>query len=86
MSSMWAVLIYAVAIGIPLAILYHFGAAHWQWHALAILTALAVGLIPPPMEFQGVLFDAGCGFAFIFLIVWGIGGLFGFRPHQHKHA
>ena len=86
MSSMWAVLIYAVAIGIPLLVLYLYGSAHWYWHVFAILAALAVGLIPPPLQLQGVTFDVLYGFAFIFLMVWGIGGIVVFRPHHPKHA
>ena len=86
MSSMWAVLIYAVAIGAPLFVLYFYGSAHWYWHGLAILAALGLGLLSPPAQFQGVIFDLLCGFGFIFLMVWGIGGLVVFRPHHAKHA
>jgi hypothetical protein len=86
MSSMWAVPVYAVAIGAPLAVLYFHGSTHWYWHALAILAALAVGLVSPPVQVQGVTFDMICGFVFIFLMVWGIGGIVVFRPHHAKHA
>lgn len=83
MSSMWAVLIYAAAIGIPSFVLYRYGSAHWYWHALAILTALTVGLVPPPFALQGIIFDAVCGFIFVVLMIWGMGGLFVHRKvHQ----
>jgi len=86
MSSMWAVLVYAVAIGAPLLVLYIHGSAHWYWHALAILAALGLGLIPPPSQLQGVTVDLVCGFGFVFLMVWGIGGLVVFHPHHARHA
>ena len=86
MFSMLAVLVYLVALGGPLWLLHRFGSQMWFWHALAIAAALVLGFIPTPVEFKGVATDLVFGFCFIFLMVWGIGGLVVHRPHVHKHA
>lgn len=86
MFSMLAVLVYLVALGAPLWLLYRYGSQSWFWHGLAIATALVLGLIPTPVELKGIGIDLMFGFAFIFLMVWGIGGLVVYRPHLHKHA
>jgi len=86
MFGMLAVLVYLVAMGLPLWLLLRYGSLPWYWHGLAIATALVLGFIPTPVEFKGVAMDLLFGFAFILLMVWGIGGLVVYRPHLHKHA
>jgi hypothetical protein len=86
MFAMLAVLVYLVALCVPLGLLYRFGSQRWYWHALAIGAALVLGLIPTPVELKGIAVDLGFGFAFVFLMTWGIGGIVAYRPHQHKHA
>jgi hypothetical protein len=31
------------------------------------------------------MWDLGFGFAFLLLLVWGVGGLIVLRPHRHRH-
>jgi hypothetical protein len=85
MFSMLAILIYAAATGIPAWLLYRFGSAQRYWHVLSIVAALGLGFIPLPSA-SSHAYDMTLGFAFVFLLVWGIGGLFAFRPHHARHA
>jgi hypothetical protein len=47
---------------------------------------LLLGFIPLPQLLQQPASDLVIGFVFVFLMVWGIGGLFMVRPHHEKHA
>lgn len=85
MFSLLAVLIYLLAIGIPVYLLYRFRSQSWYWHVLAILAAVGVGFAPTPPTWRTEAFDLLFGFAFIVLLVWGIGGLVVFRPHYPRH-
>ncbi len=80
------VLVYLLAIGIPVFLLYHFRSQHWYYHVLAIAFALCLGFVPTPPSLKGATFDMLFGCFFIFLMVWGIGGLIVFHPHHEKHA
>jgi len=84
--SLWTPVIYLIAIAIPVLLLYHFHSAAWYWHVLAIVAALALGFVPTPAELKTTTFDLLFGSVFIFLMVWGIGGLIVFHPHHEKHA
>jgi hypothetical protein len=90
MFNMLAVLVYLLAMGLPIYLLYHFHSQAWYWHSLAILVALALGFTPIPIELQKPEFDLLFGFTFIALMIWGAGGLILFRPHHrahhHRHA
>jgi hypothetical protein len=87
MFAMLAVLVYLLAMGIPIYLLYRFHPQAWYWHTLSVLAALAMGLIPIPFAFQKPEFDLLFGFIFILLMFWGAGGLIFFRAHHHeKHA
>ena len=86
MFSMLAVLVYLAAMALPLWLLHRYGSQLWLWHGLAIAGAIFLGFIPTPVAFKGVGVDLVFGFAFIFLMVWGVGGLVVYRPHLHKHA
>jgi hypothetical protein len=81
-----AVLIYLFAIGISVHLLRHFHSKAWFWHALAILVALGIGLIPTPPAWKTAGCDLVFGFVFVLLLVWGLGGLILWRPHREKHA
>ena len=48
MFAMLAVLVYLLAMGIPIYLLYRFHSQAWYWHTLSILAALAMGFIPMP--------------------------------------
>lgn len=89
MFTMLAVVAYLTAFVIAVFLLYHFGSAHFSWHLLSIVAALALGMMPAPGPIRpGPGVDLVFGFAFIFLMTWGIGGLLVFRrhPHREKHA
>ena len=89
MFSILAVLIYVFAIALPVFLLYRFRSQSWYWHVLATLAALGLGFVPTPPAWKAETFDLAFGFAFILLLVWGVGGLVVFRPHRphrEKHA
>ena len=86
MFSMVAILVYAVAVAIPAWLLYRFGPEPWYWHVLATLGGLALGLMPLPPAWSQLATGLLFGFVFVFLMVWGIGGLFMHRPRHPKHA
>ena len=89
MFSILAVLMYLLAIAIPVALLYCFRSQSWYWHLLAALAGLALGFVPTPPTWKTEAFDLVFGFVFILLLVWGIGGLVllrPHRPHREKHA
>ena len=80
------ILIYALAIGLPVILLFRFHSQAWYWHLLAIASGLLLGFIPTPPELKTVTFDMMFGGVFIALMVWGIGGLIVYRPHRTRHA
>jgi len=89
--SLWAIAIYAVVLALALFLLVHFKAQAWYWHVLSALLALGVGLVPPPAGWQGPLYDVLFGCTFLFLFVWGLGGILMYRTHEahhtrHRHA
>jgi hypothetical protein len=91
MFGMLAVLVYLLAMGIPIYLLYHFHSQAWYWHTLSVLGAVGLGFIPIPFALQKPQFDLLFGFTFIVLMIWGAGGLILFRTHHetthhHKHA
>ena len=91
MFAMLAVLVYLLAMGIPIFLLYRFHSQAWYWHTLSVLAAVGLGFTPIPIEFQKPEFDLLFGFGFITLMIWGAGGLILYRPHHHtphreKHA
>jgi len=81
-----AILVYIVAIGIPVALLFRYKSQAWYWHVLAVAAGLALGFIPTPQQLKTGSFDLLFGGLFILLMIWGIGGLVIYRPHLHKHA
>jgi len=85
MSSMLAVLVYLLALGIPIYLLYYFRSQAWYWHMLSVLAAVGLGFVPVPGEYQKPEFDLLFGFVFIALMIWGAGGLIFYRPSQRHH-
>jgi hypothetical protein len=86
MFAVFAILVYLVALTLPIGMLYQFRSCHWYWHGLAIAAALSLGFIPTPAEMHTPVFDLLFGFIFIVLMVWGVGGLVAFHGHREKHA
>jgi hypothetical protein len=85
MFGMLAVLVYLLAMGIPIYLLSRFHSQSWYWHTLSVLAAIGLGFTPIPIEFQKPEFDLLVGFVFIVLMIWGAGGLILFRPHHAHH-
>jgi len=85
MSGM-AVLVYLLAMGIPVYLLLHFHSQPWYWHGLAVLAALGIALIPTSPEWNTAASDLLFGFVIGLLLVWGLGGFVLPRSHRHKHA
>ncbi len=83
---MLAILVYLLAVAIPVYLLYHFGPGHWYWHIFAVAAGFGLGLIPIPPDLQKRGFDLLLGFALVALMFWGIGGLLIPRRHYVKHA
>jgi len=81
-----AVLVYLLAISIPVYLLHHFHPQAWYWHVLAILCALGIGLIPTPPAWKTTASDLIFGFVMSLLLVWGVGGLLLGRPHRERLA
>jgi hypothetical protein len=86
MSTIWVFLGYGIALAVALVFLYLFRARAWYWHVLSLACALGLGLMPPQASWQGPLYDLTVGAIFVFLLIWGIGGLLTFRTHHAKHA
>jgi hypothetical protein len=87
MFGMSAVLVYLLAMGIPLLLLYRFHPVAWYWHSLAVVAAMTLGFIPMPSQMQNPVFDLAFGFVFIALLIWGVCGLLLFHAHRdEKHA
>jgi hypothetical protein len=82
-----AILVFLPAFVIPVYLLYQFGSNSWVWHALAIAVAIGLGFVPTPPEWKTKTFDLVFGSVFVFLVVWGIGGLLPVVRHHHaRHA
>jgi hypothetical protein len=87
MPTFVAALVYLSGMGLPILLLYRFHSQSWYWHVLAMLGAIALGLLPIPADLQRPGFDLVFGFVFIFLMVWGGGGLLlPAAHHREKHA
>ncbi len=87
MFGISAVLVYLLAMGIPLLLLYRFHPVAWYWHSLAVVAAMTMGFIPMPAQIQNPAFDLAFGFVFIALLIWGVCGLLLFHAHRdEKHA
>jgi thiol:disulfide interchange protein len=75
-----------VALSLPIFLLYRFRSQAWYWHVLAVIVALVIGLMPATVLPQSEVRDMLYGFAFVFLMLWGIGGLVPLKRLRKKHA
>jgi len=80
-----AILAYLLAIGIAVYLLRHFHSLAWYWHASAIAAAVGIALMPNPLGWNTPVSDLAFGSAILMLLVWGLGGLMFWQPHEHKH-
>jgi hypothetical protein len=86
MFSLFAIVLDVLAVVVPIYLLYRFSSPAWYWHVLAMIVALVIGLMPGTALLQTEGGSLLYGFAFIILMVWGIGGLIPHRPRHAKHA
>ncbi len=86
MFSVLAIVLDALAVLIPIYLLYRFRSQAWYWHLLAVIVALVIGLMPGTALLQTEGGSLLYGFWFVFLMVWGIGGLIPYRWRRAKHA
>jgi hypothetical protein len=86
MFSTLAVLVFFCAFALPLLLLYRLHAGPWYLHVLALAAAVGLGLMHTPEAWKSPAFDMAVGAVFVFLAVWGIGGLVAFHSHREKHA
>ena len=86
MFGIFAVLVYLLAMGIPICLLYRYHSQAWYWHTLSVLVAIGMGFVPIPATYQRPEFDLLFGFIFILMMVWGAGGLILYRTHHRSHS
>jgi len=63
--------VYGSVIVVALAVLHFFRARRWYWHALSVLLALVIGLMPMPAGWNTPAHELSIGSVFLFLFVWG---------------
>jgi len=81
MNPVLVFLVYGAAFLLALVLLYFYRVG-WYWHALSVIAAFVIGLMPPLEAWQPP--DLLVGFFFVFLFVWGFGAPF-FRA-RHRGA
>jgi len=89
--SMWVVILsYCMAVALAVYLLWRFGHVNWYWHALALATALGLGVMPPDPTLTSLLpdqtYDLAVGSLFLTLLVWGAGEAFFKVLHLPHHA
>jgi hypothetical protein len=70
MNPLLVGVIYGLCLVLALALLYFFP-VRWYWHALGLVAAVVVGLIPLPWDYGPR--DLMIGSVFLVLFVWGAG-------------
>ena len=89
MSGIIVFLVFGVSLCLAVLFLYLFRERAWYWHVLSVVLALALGLMPGdliPANLRSQTTDLVVGFVFLFLMVWGVGGMLLHAPHREKHA
>ena len=86
MFSLLAIVLDVFAVVFPIFLLYRFRSQAWYWHVLAVLVALVIGGMPGTALLETLGGSMLYGFVFVFLMIWGIGGLIPFRRLRKKHA
>jgi hypothetical protein len=81
-----AVLVYLAAVVLSVGLVAFMKPIAWQYHVLAVLLAVVLGMTQLPGEWSGPLVDLGIGFCFTFLLLWGLAGLIFREGIRHKHA
>ena len=77
-------LVFLSALLLPVYLLRRFHSQAWPWHVLAIIVALVIGFIPGTALLNSTAGTFVFGFAILFLLIWGAGGLIGFAHHDER--
>jgi hypothetical protein len=85
MTATWVFLAYGFAALLAVLLLLIFRAKSWYWHALSVLVALVIGLIPIPEQFNTPQGTLAIGSIFTFLFFWGVAAPL-FRQHRREPA
>jgi hypothetical protein len=75
-----------VVLALPIYLLYQFRSQAWYWHLLAVIVALVIGLMPGTTLLETLGGSMLYGFVFVFLMLWGIGGLIPLKWFRKKPA
>ena len=75
MSPLIVVLCYGSAVGLALVMLWYSGPKSWYLHLLGIAAAIGAGSVPLSGYWSTPDGTLRVGFAFLFLLFWGVGGL-----------
>ncbi len=86
MFTALAGLLYLVALLLPIYLIYRFRPMIWPLHVLALAAAAGIGLAPGTDLLNTVAGTYLYGVTFTFLIVWGFGGLLGYRLRKSRRA
>ena len=78
-------LVYTLASAVAIFLLWRFSHIRWYWHGLAVVTAVALGLMPPMRGAGTAIYDMAIGTLFLLLLVWGIGEPVFKMLHIHRH-
>ncbi|MGD0499003.1 MAG: hypothetical protein ABSC23_11265 [Bryobacteraceae bacterium] len=77
--------VFLLALLLPVYLLRRFHPLAWPWHVLAAIMALGIGFAPGTALLNSVPGTFLYGFAILFLLIWGVGGLIGLARHREKH-
>ncbi|MBZ5581776.1 MAG: hypothetical protein LAQ30_06135 [Acidobacteriia bacterium] len=86
MFSIAAGLLFLTALLLPVYLIRRFHPLVWPMHVLALIAAAGIGLAPGTALLNSPYGTFIYLFSFIFLVVWGLGGLFAYRLRRGKHA
>jgi hypothetical protein len=75
MSPFVVVVCYGSAIGLALAWLWYSGPKNWYLHLLSIAAAVGIGSVPLTGYWSTPEGTLRVGWAFLFLLFWGLGGV-----------
>ena len=85
MSFSMVALAYGLAFAVAIFLLWRFSHIQWYWHALAVVAAIGLGLMPPIKVDATAVYDMVIGVVFLLLVVWGIGEPVFKVFHIHRH-
>ena len=86
MHTALPILVFLVALGAPLCLLWRFHSAAWPLHVLAIAAGIGIGLIPGTPFLNSGAGAYLLGFSILVLFIWGFGGLIAMARRGGRRA